>query len=69
MFVSNKLIWQDLIDESRLSGLRAYGRYASPIFYYTHYYNGEVNAMCMPNPIHDLIIGNIPGVKPAPVPE
>ncbi len=34
----------------------------------TPYFSGEVDAMCMPNPIHDLIIGNIPGVKPVPDP-
>ena len=35
----------------------------------TPYYTGEVEAMCMPNPTHDLTISNIPGVKPTSDPE
>ena len=35
----------------------------------TSYYTGEGESMCMPNLIHDRIIGNIPAVKPAPDPE
>jgi len=29
----------------------------------TPYYKGRVRAVCMRNPLYDVIIGNIPGVK------
>lgn len=34
----------------------------------TPYFCGEVHAMCMRNPIYDLIIGNVPGALPADQP-
>ena len=29
----------------------------------THYYKGELEAMCMKAPIYDLVIGKIPGSR------
>jgi hypothetical protein len=29
----------------------------------TPFYVGKVSATCMPKPVHDLIVGNVPGVK------
>jgi hypothetical protein len=29
----------------------------------TPYYIGDVEAMCMENPVYDLIIGNVPGAR------
>ena len=68
---------KDLIDKSQLSGrisscvlmdgsLRNFSMATAMVG--TPCYTGKVEAMCMPNHdlIHDLIIDNIPGVKPAP---
>ena len=35
----------------------------------TPYYVGEVNALCMANPVYDLVIGNIQGARPADKPD
>jgi len=29
----------------------------------TLYYSGRVKAVCMENPLYDVIIGNVPGVR------
>ena len=29
----------------------------------TPYYTGKVKAVCMENPLYDVIIGNVPGVS------
>ena len=31
----------------------------------TPFYVGEINALCMANPVYDLVIENIQGAKPA----
>ena len=75
---NNAAVKKDLISESQLSGrnsscvlmdgtLRRFPM--ATVLIDTPYYTGEVEAMCMPNPIHDLIIGNISIVKPATNPE
>ena len=35
----------------------------TPVFF-SCFFCGEMKALCLPNPIYDLVIGNIPGVHP-----
>ena len=35
----------------------------------TPYLKGQVEAQCLPDPIYDLVIGNVPGVRAADDPD
>ena len=69
---STVVIKRDLVDESQLTGAQqtcvlidgTIRRVPlAKIHIETDYYSGEVDAVCMRNPIYDLILGNIPSLS------
>ena len=67
------MIKRDLVNKDQFTGKEGYLRMADNTAkklpyamdnITTPYYRGEVQAMVIENPIHDLLLGNVTGVRP-----
>jgi len=69
---STVVVKRELVDDEQMSGGtetcilidgRVRRKPVAEIEIETPYYTGKVKAVCMDNPLYDVIIGNVPGVS------
>ena len=72
------IVKRDLVEECQLTGKSVFCTLAdgtkrrfpvAEIEVDTPYYTGKVEALCMPKPVYDLVLGNIEGVRPPESPD